>query len=137
MSDLDKALTAMESLPTAQEASNNPELITPEVQQTIADGMQAISKAVTGLIEWVQSLNDWFYQAYLDDGAKYGETNEGMRRWLEERSVESAAKAKVELAAQRERDREEMRALGREMARKMAERGMTREEWHNRMYGFS
>jgi hypothetical protein len=71
MSEIDRILALGKTLPDIEEAKEHPELITPEVVETLNQMGEGIGKVG-------QVLTDWFFQAYLEDGAKYGETPEGM-----------------------------------------------------------
>lgn len=58
-----------------------------QVKETImsyGEIVATLTAAVSLLIPALQALYDTFWQAYLKAGAPYGETHEGMIRWIEE-----------------------------------------------------
>jgi len=59
------------------------------VIQPLAKAFQAIAEAIKPAFEAalkvVQAVSDVVYNAYLEDGAIYGESHEGMMRWMKER----------------------------------------------------
>lgn len=89
-------------------------LIKPLVQalQTLAEALQPVFKEVCTVI---QAVNDALYAAYLKDGAIYGETQEGMLRWMKERGEIERLKMEAERLEQRQ---EMIRDFKRMLAKK-------------------
>ena len=57
--------------------------------QPLAQAFQAIAEAMKPAFEATmkvaQAVNDVIYNAYLEDGAIYGKSHDGMMRWMKER----------------------------------------------------
>lgn len=118
-----------ESLPSPKELREHPELITPEVAQTITEIGEGLSIWSQAFVDWlvpvfekaqafIGSLSDTFYQIYLTNGAVYGETQEGCFQWWQEALKVDPEKARAKKEAYQEMCRAEMRASALEFKQK-------------------
>lgn len=113
---LETALAKMESLPTTEEVKVNPELLTPEVIETVNSMIEAIHEVVEAITRWIAihaqeifdrlsvwaaSFHDWTYALYLEQGAKYGETEKGFQRWLDDKNKPRYKKKRIRTLSRR------------------------------------
>ena len=92
------------------------QIIQPMVQafQAIAEALQPVFKDVLTVL---QTLNDAVYAAYLEDGAIYGETQDGMLRWLREQDEIARLRMQAERIVQHQ---EAIRSFKRMLADKQS-----------------
>ncbi len=64
----------------------------------------------------LQSVYDTIHASYLAAGAPYGDTHEGMLRWIEEKGEVARLRMEADRIEQRHRDMVEWRDLGRKIA---------------------
>jgi hypothetical protein len=59
--------------------------------RAMSEFMREIAVALQPVFDYIlafgQAAHNAFYKMYLEDGAPYGETHEGMMRWLQERQA--------------------------------------------------
>lgn len=72
-----------------------------EVAQPLVEAFQALGQEhlpiAKNVWEITRTINGVVWDAYLEDGAIYGETSEGMLRWLKERRQHEQLKQQAEL----------------------------------------
>jgi hypothetical protein len=90
---------------------------------------------VEAAVNFAEKFHNYIREQYLAAGAPYGDTNEGMMRWLNERSEQAQKDFATTQKIEREKQLEEIRASGREMGRQLAAKGVTLEEWRHQIYG--
>lgn len=57
---------------------------TDELAAAVSAGLAAVQPAINGVVAAAQGIHDAVHRAYLDAGAPYGDTHEGMMQWLRE-----------------------------------------------------
>jgi len=84
------------------------------------DFMEQMALWVESVLPTLQAFYDAVHAEYMACGAPYGDTQEGMLRWIEERCEIQRLRTEADRLEQRHRDMVEWRELGRRIARRRA-----------------
>ncbi len=88
---------------------------TKQMTTFMAELGKAIRPVFDATLEMAQHIHDALHQAYVDDGAIYGDTHEGLMRWMHERSEIERLRAQAERIEQHQ---DSVRSFKRTLAEK-------------------
>lgn len=91
-----------------------------EIEAFATSLWEQIAAWIEEIMPALQSFYDAVYAFYLDTGAPYGDTHEGMLRWIEERGEVARLRMEADRIKQRHQDMADWRELGRRIARRRA-----------------
>jgi methionyl-tRNA synthetase len=71
-----------------------------KVREIFIETGKALQPMIDGFVETCQDIHDAMHDAYLNDGAIYGNTHEGLMRWMEERSKVNRLRTEADMLEQ-------------------------------------